>query len=283
MQSPLKQYYYLYKIINLINNKIYIGIHSTNNLNDGYFGGGRAINKATKLYGKENFKKEILEWFDWKCEALQREAEIVNVEFVKNRNTYNMQTGGNQNLILSDESRSLMRISKLGTVLTEEHKRKIGLSNKGRACYTKGVTMPEYTKKKISETMKGRVASSDTKMLMSLAPKGPNVKIACIVDGVEFDNIAKGTEYAMKAHNMSPYKINVAFSDPNNLAFIRKRKFVSPHATKVFIDDIIFDSIRLASFYTKEKYLITQGEMCRRISDNYNGWHLIKEVFGTAS
>ena len=93
MQSPLKQYYYLYKIINLINNKIYIGIHSTNNLNDGYFGGGRAINKATKLYGKENFKKEILEWFDWKCEALQREAEIVNVEFVKNRNTYNMQTG----------------------------------------------------------------------------------------------------------------------------------------------------------------------------------------------
>jgi len=81
MESILRQYHYLYKITNLINNKIYIGIHSTNRLDDGYLGSGLAFKRALKLYGKENFRKEILEWFDWRIEALQREAEIVNFEY----------------------------------------------------------------------------------------------------------------------------------------------------------------------------------------------------------
>jgi hypothetical protein len=87
-------YYYLYKITNLLNNKFYIGIHSTENLEDGYFGSGRALKQAISKHGKHNFKKEILEYFNSYEEVSAREKEIVNEEFVKSQKTYNLNIGG---------------------------------------------------------------------------------------------------------------------------------------------------------------------------------------------
>ena len=88
-------YYYVYKIINKINNKEYIGFHSTNNLDDGYMGSGKALIRAVEKYGIENFEKTILEMFDTKEAALQREAELVNQDYVNREDTYNMTIGGN--------------------------------------------------------------------------------------------------------------------------------------------------------------------------------------------
>jgi hypothetical protein len=89
-----KQYFYLYKITNLLTNKIYIGCHQTNNIDDNYMGSGLYIKRAYKLHGMQNFKKEILEFFNTAKEMFQAEAKIVNEEFVKNENTYNLSCGG---------------------------------------------------------------------------------------------------------------------------------------------------------------------------------------------
>lgn len=89
-----KQFHYFYKITNLINNHFYYGVHNTSNLNDGYMGSGVRLQKAYKKYGIENFKKEILKWFDTAEEAFEYESSVVNETLVFDDNCYNLQKGG---------------------------------------------------------------------------------------------------------------------------------------------------------------------------------------------
>ena len=93
-----KKFYIIYQITNLVNNKIYIGSHTTNNLNDHYWGSGNLIRKAIKKYGLKNFKKEILFTFTNKQEMLDKELELVNEEFVQREDTYNLIVGGSFNI-----------------------------------------------------------------------------------------------------------------------------------------------------------------------------------------
>lgn len=87
-------YNYFYKITNLINDHYYYGVHSTSNLDDGYMGSGKRIQYAIKKYGIENFKKDILKFFDTPEEAYNYEAEVVTEQLVKSKECYNLKLGG---------------------------------------------------------------------------------------------------------------------------------------------------------------------------------------------
>lgn len=84
----------IYKTENLINGKIYIGYHASENIEDSYIGSGKLLKKAISKYGLENFKKEILYVFPSREEALLKEAELVSLNFVKSNDNYNLKAGG---------------------------------------------------------------------------------------------------------------------------------------------------------------------------------------------
>lgn len=84
----------VYQITNETNGKIYVGIHETYDLDDGYMGSGTILHRAYKKYGLENFKKDILYVFDNKKDMLDKEREIVNEDFIKRKDTYNVIVGG---------------------------------------------------------------------------------------------------------------------------------------------------------------------------------------------
>ena len=66
----------IYKTTNLINGKIYIGQDSKNDPK--YIGSGYLLIKSIKKYGKNNFKKEILEICQNKFDLNIREIFWIN-------------------------------------------------------------------------------------------------------------------------------------------------------------------------------------------------------------
>ena len=87
-------FYYLYQITNLVNAKIYVGVHKTRDMNDGYMGSGKVILAAIKKHGIENFKKDILETFADTKSMYAREKEVVTEEFLSRKDVYNLRRGG---------------------------------------------------------------------------------------------------------------------------------------------------------------------------------------------
>jgi hypothetical protein len=89
-----KQYHYIYKTTNLKNSKFYVGMHSTDNLNDGYLGSGTRLKRSIRRNGIQNFKIEFLEFFDNRTDLANREKELVNEELLKDHMCMNLKPGG---------------------------------------------------------------------------------------------------------------------------------------------------------------------------------------------
>jgi hypothetical protein len=87
-------YYIVYEIKNLLNGKIYVGVHKTKNIDDGYMGSGLLLRAAIKKYGIENFEKKNIACLTNSKDMYDMEAEIVSEEFVAMDSTYNIQKGG---------------------------------------------------------------------------------------------------------------------------------------------------------------------------------------------
>jgi len=88
------KYHIVYKTTNIVNNKIYVGMHSTDIIEDGYIGSGWVLKDAIQKYGRDKFSREVLYVFNTRLEASKMEALIVDKEFIERKDTYNLIEGG---------------------------------------------------------------------------------------------------------------------------------------------------------------------------------------------
>ncbi|MFH1421333.1 MAG: GIY-YIG nuclease family protein [Planctomycetota bacterium] len=88
------KYKFVYRTVNTINNKEYIGVHVTDDLNDGYLGSGKLLIKDVKEYGRSHFSMTPIKFFDTEKEAYLYEGKLVNKEYTGSDNTYNIIAGG---------------------------------------------------------------------------------------------------------------------------------------------------------------------------------------------
>jgi hypothetical protein len=158
----------LYRTTNLVNSKIYVGVHKLSNTSKSkcYIGSGDALQLAVKRYGRKNFVRITLAKFSCSDDAYFAEAEMVTEDFVKREDTYNISLGGRGGVNLTEEMKAKMRASKkgqqtrLGKKHTEETKSKLRAASTGRI-------VSEETRWKISLAGKGRKHTNETKAKMS--------------------------------------------------------------------------------------------------------------------
>lgn len=89
------KHYLVYLITNTVNGKIYVGKHETFDPDDDYMGSGNLLKRAQNKYGLDKFTKTILADFDEPWSMANMEATIVDEEFIKRKDTYNITVGGN--------------------------------------------------------------------------------------------------------------------------------------------------------------------------------------------
>ena len=169
-------YYTIYKVINKINGKFYIGKHQTSNINDGYYGSGVNISKALKKYGKENFYKEILYVFETEREMNDKEKEILTEDFISCSDNYNAGIGGEGGPHFKGKKHSKETKKKQSEwakkrIVSDETRKKLSEANRLRD----PITLSEETKQKISKARTGKKHSEKTKQKISESLKRKNL------------------------------------------------------------------------------------------------------------
>lgn len=150
---PIRRVYgYIYLTTCNITGKQYIGRRKWSNPNkpDSYLGSGSDYKKDKKLYGKENFSKEILNWSESSDALVELEKFYISLyNAVEDPNFYNISPGGEhwfEGCHHSEESRRKISLNNArhNSYLSEEERKKIGDFHRGKK-------YSEETRRKISK------------------------------------------------------------------------------------------------------------------------------------
>lgn len=152
-----RKYHYLYRI-DRHDGKYYIGIHSTDVMDDGCFGSGERLWKSINYHGKNNHTKTIVETFESREKASNRERELVTPNLIKNdKKCLNLVPGGSYHSRKPDKAEGGRKKSAalkkfyMDPIMSAEARKKISEGNKGKQ-------LTEDHKAVLSKTLTSTVA-----------------------------------------------------------------------------------------------------------------------------
>lgn len=174
-RAQRRKYHYIYKTTCIITNKFYIGMHSTDNPEDGYVGSGKLLWYSINKHGKENHVCETLEFLPDRKTLKEREKQIVNVELINEELCMNLQLGGGGGisgdkhlLNLREGAKKWMTVKWKDNDFATKTKETLRLSSiknhkEGKIKYDNftGKTHSEETKRKIGESNSAKQKGSN--------------------------------------------------------------------------------------------------------------------------
>lgn len=171
-------YRIIYMTTNLITGKKYIGKHTCEDLDDGYYGSNEELIEDIKVLGKDNFKREILEFASTEKEARARESYHLRKNIVvESKEFYNetyAASGGNpfKNWTKEryDQYISLQRKVQTGKKRSQKTRDRIRKNNVG----FKGRNHTDETREKIRQAAIKQNTSLETRKKLSEINLGGN-------------------------------------------------------------------------------------------------------------
>jgi hypothetical protein len=217
------KYHFAYRTTNLINGKIYIGVHSTFDLEDGYIGNNiykqddtktrketTGLVAAVRKYNYDNFKREIIKYFDTEEDAYLYESNLVNEEFVLQEDNYNIAIGGRGGNTTKGFTKEQM----------EEYKKK--LSEGAIRARAEGKMLKTHSDKTIKilseiqkEKMKDIVTNEYREKLSNSSTNSwknrKSYKTVIVIDGIEY----KSKRSAAKILGIGRSRLNTILKNQN--------------------------------------------------------------------
>ena len=203
-QASRRKFHFIYKTTNIVNGKYYIGMHSTDDLEDGYMGSGTRVCRSINKHGKDNHQVEVLEFLPDRESLKKRELELVNEEKLTDKMCMNLALGGDggwfyvnqQNLNgFSQKDVAIKAACIVNKIRSKRHVEKLqDPSYKESWLKAKVDGIKTYYDNGGINSMKDKHHSIDTKNIMRLAKcgdKNPNSGKMWITNGVESTMILK--------------------------------------------------------------------------------------------
>lgn len=157
-RAEKRKFHYIYKTTCSITNKFYIGMHSTDSLEDGYVGSGKLLWYSIHKHGKENHNTEILEFLSSREELKSREEHLVNEELLDQKLCMNLKLGGEGGFPKhTDAIKDKISKSKIGKKRTEDTINKIRITANSNVSLGIGKVRKRFLK---SEEAKHKICSS---------------------------------------------------------------------------------------------------------------------------